>query len=117
MLKKLYIVTILLIAIFAMLLYCSVGCAEVKNVVSETPIDTQFIPAHSEIQTDHEYKYNALKGEWVLLPVTKTVYVPDCYKVQYEVVYDNGKKETVWREVDKSIYEKAEKALAERSRP
>ena len=64
--KTRLITSILLIAFIITFLFCSVGCAE---VVSETPLDTDFIAAHDEVVTDYEYKYNALEGEFVLVPV------------------------------------------------
>lgn len=103
-----FITIILLIAFILTFLFCSVGCAE---VVSETPIDTDFIAAHDEVVTDYEYKYNAWKGEFVLVPVIKTVYKEDCYKVQYKITYSDGNSYTVWREVDRQTYEEALKVI------
>ena len=110
--KTRFITSILLIASIITFLFSSVGCAE---VISETPIDTEFITAHDEVVTDYEYKYNAWKGEFVLVPAIKTVHKEDCYKVQYKITYSDGSSYTEWREVDKVTFEDAEKAIAERS--
>lgn len=110
--RKFYTICVLSIMIFSMLLFCSVGCAETPNIVSETPIDTDFIAAHDEITTEYRYKYSVWEGEFKLLPFTETVHYPDCYMVKYEVIYDNGKKRTVWREVDKHTYEDTKTSIS-----
>ncbi len=104
-----FISIIFLIAFILTLLFCSVGCAE---VISETPIDAEFIAAYDAMETIYEYKYDWYHGDFKLLPVYKQVHHAEVYKVQYQIIYSDGNSYTEWREVDKVTYEEAEKALA-----
>lgn len=97
------------------LLICLVGCEEPPTVVSEKPIDTDFIAAHNTMETKYKYKYDWINGKYRLLPVYVEVSYPDTYKVQYEITYSDGSTETDWRKVDKPTYEKTLKDLGTES--
>ncbi len=78
------------------------GCMEVE---SEKPIAVQFIPAHSEVDTNYGYRYDLWSGDFKMMPKIETVWCEDAYKVQYEITYANGSNYTVWRTVDKATYD------------
>lgn len=106
------IITILTIII---LLICLVSCEESPTVVSKKPINTDFVAAHSVIETDYEYKWDWLHGDYRMFPVYKEVHYPETYHVQYEVTYSDGSTQTDWREVDKNTYDAVLKEIAEES--
>ena len=97
------------------LLLCLMGCTEPPTVVSEGPIDTDFVAAHSAMIMEYEYIWDWRNGEYKLLPVYKEVHYPDTYQVQYEITYSDGTTKTEWREVDKTTYEEALKVLGRES--
>lgn len=104
MFKKVLTITICVIMLCAIL----TGCAE---VVSETPIDTEYVAAYDAMETVYEYKYDWLHGDWKYLPVYKQVHHEAEYKVQYKIVYSDGSDTTTWRKVDKQTYEEVLKIL------
>lgn len=100
MLKKVLTITICVIMLCVIL----TGCAE---VVSETPIDTEYVAAYDAMETVYEYKYDWIHSDWKYLPVYKSVHHEAEYKVQYKIVYSDGSDTTTWRKVDKQTYEEA----------
>ena len=86
------------VLIFALLTGCNV-------VVSEKPIDAQYIAPYDAVETEYNYKYDWWNGEFKYLPETKTVHHAAEYKVQYERVWENGYTETYWAVVSKAEYE------------
>ena len=90
--------------IICTMMFVLVGCAE---VVSETPIDTEYIAAYDAMETVYEYKYDWVHSDWKYLPVYKLVHHEEKFKVQYKIVYSDGSDKTVWREVDEQTYEAA----------
>ena len=99
--EKLKILSCIIICTIMLVL---VGCTE---VISETPIDTEYIAAYDAMETVYEYKFDVLHGDFKLLPVLKRVHHEEEFKVQYKIVYSNGDQNTVWRTVDKQTYEEA----------
>ena len=100
------VVTVLLIVSFA-------GCSEVAEVVEQLPIDVRHTEAHDSIETDYQYKYNMWKGEYVLVPVVKTVHHEETWSVQYRITYDNGKQKTKWIDCTELEYERIKAMLEE----
>ena len=96
----------ILIIMTCFIVLCTIltSCAE---VVSETPIDTEYIAAYDAMETVYEYKYDWINGEYKYLPVYKQVHHSEVYKVQYKIVYSDGSETTSWRQVDKLTYEEA----------
>lgn len=88
------------------------GCAE---VVSRTAIDTDYTAAYDAMEMVYDYEYDYMNGKWVYLPFYKNVHHDAEYRVKYKVVYSNGDVYEDWEIVDKAEYERAMKALAERS--
>ena len=82
-------------------------CACGREVISETAINTEYIPAYDRIETDYEYKYNWMEGEFQLVPIVKQVHYEECFKVQYKAVYSDNSEDTYWKEVDKETYQNA----------
>lgn len=80
------------------------GCAE---IVSENPIDTEYIPAYDAVETVYNYKYDWYHGDFKYLPEIKTVHHEEEYKVQYERVWSDGSIDIRWMTVSKEEYEKA----------
>lgn len=107
--KAISILTILILMISL------VSCTEPKTEVSEKPINTDFVAAHSSMTTEYEYQWDWWNGEYRLLPVYKEVHYPDTYKLQYEITYSDGSTKTEWREVDKPTYDAVLKEIAEES--
>lgn len=97
------ILAIIIIIVFGIIIFSIVKCS--PKVIKEEPINVRYFPAREEIQTEHEYKYNFLEGEWQLVPNTRTVTVPEKYEVEYLLTYDNGTTTKKWREVSKEVYE------------
>lgn len=103
-------ISILMILI---LLISIVSCTDLPTAVSEKPINTDFVAAHSVIETDYEYKWDWLHGDYRMFPVYKEVHYPDTYHVQYEITYSDGSTKTKWREVDKNTYDAVLKEIGE----
>ena len=93
-------------AVIVMLLCVSalISCAE---VVSEKPIDVEYVAAYDAMETVYSYKYDWLNGDWKYLPEYKMVHHEAEYKVQYEAIWSNGEITTYWENVDKQEYEQA----------
>ena len=100
--KEVRIIKALACAVFAItfmavvvgLLIASSGVP--ANEVSREPIDVRYTEAHTGIETDYVNKYDVYKGEFVLLPETKTVHHNAEWAIQYRITYDNGKQKTKW---------------------
>jgi len=99
--KKLKILSCIIICT---MMFALIGCSD---VVSETPIDTEYIAAYDAMETVYEYQWDWLHGDFKLMPVYKSVHHEEKFKVQYKIVYSNGDEYTEWRTVDKQTYEEA----------
>ena len=99
--------TVLLICT-ALIILLFTGCAE---IVSEKPIDAEYIAAYDAMKTVYGYKYDWLNGEFRYLPEIKMVHHEEKFKVQYERLYSDGSTETYWVTVSKAEYEDALKAI------
>jgi hypothetical protein len=102
--KKILVIATCFIVICTILTSCT-------KVVSEIPIDTEYIAAYDAMETVYEYKYDWINGEYKLLPVYKQVHHSEVYRVQYKIVYSDGNETTVWRKVDRPTYEEALKII------
>lgn len=100
--KTVFLICIALIVVFF------TGCAE---IVSEKPIDTEYIAAYDAMETVYGYKYDWLNGELRYLPEYKMVHHEEEYKVQYERMWSNGYTDTYWVTVSKAEYENALKEI------
>ena len=101
---KKIIVAAATICIAVMLAACGAG----REVVSETPIDADYTPAHDDIETTAEYEVDLLGdgGLFKLVPNTHTVHYPDKYEIEYRREYDKGDTDTYWKEVERDEYER-----------
>lgn len=97
--KTIILICIVLIAVLL------VGC-EAREIVSTKPINTEYIAAYDAMETDYVYKYDFWNGEFKYLPEVKMVHHPEEWRVQYERVWSDGTKDTCWKTVSKSEYEK-----------
>lgn len=102
--KKIIAVIIML----ALLMLCA--CTH-REEVSRELIDYDFTPAHSEVKTEYDYKYNVWKGEFQLVPDTHSVFYDDKYELKYRIVYDDESTAEVWEEVTEHEYDNAVKEL------
>ena len=93
-------------ALLAAALLLLTACAEVE---SKEPIDSRFIPAHTEQYTDYEYVYDFMNGKYRMMPKIGTRYVEDTYEICYKVTYDNGKTYERWEKVEKKEYDEYKK--------
>ena len=84
-----------------------VGCAESVTEVSREIVDTNYTEAYSGVETDYQYKYNLLKGEFQLVPVVKTVHHNAKWKIKYLITYDNGSQKTEWCSCTEAEYNQA----------
>nr|AHF24046.1 predicted protein [uncultured bacterium Contig643] len=98
----------LIIAAITCLAITLSGCGTTNTIVSESPVDADYIPAHDEIETTQEYEIDLLGdgGLFKLMPNTHTVHHPAEYRIQYRRTYENGDSDTYWIEVDRDEYEK-----------
>ena len=96
----LLIYTVLIVLLFT-------GC----EIISEKPIDAEYIAAYDAMETVYTYKYDWLHGEFRYLPELKMVHHDEEYKIQYERVWSDNSTETFWRTVSKSEYEEALKQI------
>ena len=97
--KRIFII-IVAIAITILL----VGCGLAQEV-SRVPVDCRYTPGHTEIVTETKYEYNLLKGEFQLVPYTKSKWVDDAYQVKSRITYDDGTTRYQWKSVGKADYE------------
>lgn len=85
------------------------ACAEAETLteVSREIIDTRYTEAYNGVETEYEYKYDWWKGDFVLVPVMKTVHYNEKYEIQYRITYDNGSEETKWCVCTEAEYKQA----------
>lgn len=86
------------------------GCVE---VVSEKPIEAEYIAAYDAMETVFEYRYDWINGEFKYLPVFKMVHHDEEYRVKYEQVWSDNTTRTIWKTVTRAEYEEALKELEE----
>lgn len=91
----------------ALIVLLFTGC----EIISEKPIDAEYIAAYDAMETVYSYKYDWLHGEFRYLPELKMVHHEDEYKVQYERVWSDNSTETYWKTVSKGEYEDALKEI------
>lgn len=84
------------------------GCVE---VVSEKPIDAEYVAPYDAMETVYTYKYDWWHGDLKYLPELKMVHHEEEYKVQYEQVWSDNSIETYWKSVSKEEYEDALKKI------
>lgn len=99
--KIMFLICITLIAL------SFIGC----EIVSEKPINTEYIAAYDAMETVYGYKYDWWNGELKYLPEYKMVHHEEEYRVQYERVWSDGSTETYWSTVSKEEYESALKEI------
>lgn len=100
-----------LVIILAML-FCFASCEEVfPEVVSEKPINTEYVAAYDAMETQYSYKFDWWHGDFKYLPEMKMVHHNAVYKVQYEVVYSDGSTDLCWRTVSKDEYTKVNEQI------
>ena len=97
--KALAIILIVLILLFVL-------CACSKAEAGREVIDWSYTAPYEGVETDYVYKYNLLKGEFVLVPEVKTVHHDAVYKILYRVTYEDGSTADVWEVVTAAEYEK-----------
>jgi hypothetical protein len=101
---------ILIWIVLALFIVFLVGCAE---IVSEKPIDTEYIAAYDAMETVYGYKYDWFHGDFKYLPEIKQVHHEEEYKVQYERVWSDGSTDIYWLTVSKEEYENALRQIKE----
>lgn len=99
-LKKFFSISVIVILVVMLS-----GCKQ-KEIVEKIPIDKLYTEAHSEMETEYEYKYDILNGKFMYVPNLHTVKYPDKYEVQYKVTYNDGSEKIVWEEVVKQDFDK-----------
>ena len=99
------IISLIIAAIFLITL---VAC-EKKLEASRDVIDCCYTPAHEEVVTEYEYKYDAWKGEYRLMPNTHTKKYNEKYELLYKITYDDGSSEEKWQEVTEKEYSEFKK--------
>jgi len=99
------IISLIIAAIFLIAL---VAC-EKKIEVSRDVIDCRYTPAHEEVVTEYEYKYDGWKGEYRLMPNTHTKKYNEKYELLYKITYDDGSSEKNWQEVTEKEYSEFKK--------
>lgn len=92
-----------IVILLVILLFALCGCTA-KTEIKREIADYRFTPAHSDIRTDYIYKYDLLKGDFVLVPSVNTVHYDDCYEVQYLITYDDGSTDLIWKNVSYTEY-------------
>jgi len=95
---------IALVLMLSLILLCA--CVT-REEVSHEVIDYQHTPAHSEVVTDYDYRYNVLSGGWQLVPNTHSVFYDDKYELKYHVTYDDDSTGDVWKKVTEQEYKNA----------
>lgn len=71
------------------------GC-EPPTEVSREPVDVRYTAAYEGIETEYQYVFDWLKGDFVYVPVVKTVRHEAKWEIQYLITYDNGEEKTEW---------------------
>ena len=99
--------TIILALIIVM--FCVISCT--VEIVSEIPLDVDFVAAYDTMETVHEYVWDWYHMDYKLLPVSKKVHYEAVYKVKYLITYADGSERTEWREVERMTYEAAKNEL------
>lgn len=104
--KKSSIIGMLICVILTVLLFFA-GCTH-KNIIDKTIVDKLFIEEHFETITEYKHIWDLLKNDWILVPEIKTKLMPDEWKLQIEIAYDDGTKLLEWVSVDENIFYKYE---------
>ena len=97
--KKLVAVILLSVMVVAL---CA-GC-ELPTEVSREPVDVRYTEAYEGIETSYEYKYDWWRGDFVYMPIVKTVRHEAKWEIQYLITYDNGEEKTEWCRCTESEY-------------
>lgn len=79
------------------------GCSTAELTGSEI-IDTRYTAGHSEVVTEYEYKFDALKLDFVYVPNTHTVWIDDKYEICVRYTFDDGSTEEQWEECNREEY-------------
>lgn len=87
---------IAIIVLLVMVATICAGCGETPAEVSRVPVDVRYTEAFEGITTEYKYKYDWWKGDFVLVPVMKTVRHDAKWEIQYRITYDNGEEQTEW---------------------
>ena len=90
------IITIILM--MAILLF-SLGACAGKTEVSREVLDWSYTAPYDGVETNYQYRYNFLNGEFVLVPAVETVQHDAVYKILYRITYSDGSTVDVWEEV------------------
>lgn len=98
--KKLII--FVLVAILATILLGA--CGERPEVIDKEPVDVRHTEAYQGLVTTHVYKFNALKGEFQLVPDTHTVHYPERWEILWLFFYADNTKSQEWIECTEADY-------------
>ena len=99
------IISLIIAAIFLITL----AACEKKVEASRDVIDYRYTPAHEEVVTEYEYKYDGWKGEFRLMPNTHTKKYNESYELLYKITYTDGSSKEEWQEVTEKEYSEFKK--------
>ena len=100
-------IALFLLAVVLLLGIVSCGYKASRKEIGRVAVDRRYTAAYDSIETDYQYKYNFIKGEFVLVPDIKTVHHEEVYEVLYRTDYDDGSMRERWETVGKEEWEVA----------
>nr|DAF67531.1 MAG TPA: protein of unknown function DUF4969 [Caudoviricetes sp.] len=77
-----------------------------KTEVSREAIDHKYTAAYDSVETVYMHKYDALTGDFNVVPYLNTVHHDAKYEILYRITYDDGSAVTNWECVSKAEYER-----------
>lgn len=75
------------------------SCGTYKGEVRREIVEYRYISEYDGIETDYVYKYNWLKGEFVLVPCIKNIHKDAVYEVLYRITYPDGNVVERWETI------------------
>ena len=96
---KRIVALIILVSLSFAISACS-GRAELSREI----IESRYISDYDGVETEYIYKFNWLKGEFVLVPSIKTVHRDATYEILYRITYHDGSVVERWESVSEDEY-------------
>ena len=97
---KRIVALIILVSLSFAISACS-GRAELSREI----IESRYISDYDGVETEYIYKFNWLKGEFVLVPSIKTVHRDATYEILYRITYRDGNVVEKWETVSEDTFD------------
>lgn len=90
--------------ILVILLSISISSCSGRAESNREILESRYISDYDGVETEYVYKFNWLKGEFVLVPEIKTVHRDATYEILYRITYHDGSVVEQWETVSEDEY-------------